>query len=144
MYQYNSWLRFDFNFAYTHARFTDSDPAGDHIPGAATMVATGGATFGPALGWFGAVKVRHFGTRPLIEDDSVRSGSTTLVNARLGYRWEGGMRLSLDVINLFNAKTNQIAYYYDSRVTRKTPVTADRHIHPVEPLAVRVSLAREF
>lgn len=144
LYQYNAWLRFDLNLAYTHARFTDSDPAGDHIPGAATMVASGSVTFGEALGWFGALKLRHFGTRPLIEDDSVRSGSTTLVNARIGYRFENGMRLTLDAINLFNAKTNQIAYYYDSRVTSTAPAAADRHIHPVEPLSVRVSLAKEF
>lgn len=148
-YQYNSWLRFDANFAYTHARFTDFDPAGDHIPGAATMVASGGVTFGEILGWFGALKLRHFGTRPLIEDDSVRSGSTTLVNARLGYRFENGIRLTLDAINLFNAKTNQIAYFYTSRLNNTVPPeppagVADRHIHPVEPLALRVSLSKEF
>ena len=103
-------------------------------------------TFGEALGWFGAVKLRHFGTRPLIEDDSVRSGSTTLVNARLGYRFDNGMRLWLDAINLFNAKSNQIAYYYESRLGTEPPGpgTLDRHIHPVEPLALRVTLAKEF
>lgn len=145
-YQYSSWIRFDANFAYTHARFTDIDPAGDHIPGAATVVASGGVTFGEALGWFGALKLRHFGSRPLVEDDSVRSGSTTLVNARLGYRFENGMKLTLDAINLFNAKTNQIAYFYESRLGNEPPGpgTADRHIHPVEPLAIRVSLAKEF
>lgn len=144
LYQFNSWVRFDFNFAYTHARFTNGDPAGNFIPGAATAVSTGGVTFGEALGWFGAFKVRHFGTRPLVEDDSVRSGSTTLVNARLGYRWDNGLRLSLDAINLFNAKTNQIAYYYESRVTQLGAAESGRHIHPVEPLALRLTLAKEF
>lgn len=145
LYQYSSWLRFDLNFAYTHARFTDEDPAGNHIPGAATTVTTAGMTFGEAFGWFGAIKARHFGSRPLIEDDSVRSGSTTLVNARLGYRWESGLRLSLDAINLFDAKSNQIAYYYTSRLPGEPgPGVDDRHIHPVEPLAVRVTLAKEF
>jgi outer membrane receptor protein involved in Fe transport len=145
LYQYNSWLRFDLNIAYTHARFTDFDPAGDHIPGAATMVATGGITFGEPRGWFGNIKLRYFGSRPLIEDDSVRSGSTTLVNARLGYRFENGTRIWLDALNLFNAKSNQISYFYDSRLFNEPRASvADRHIHPVEPLAVRVSLAKEF
>jgi outer membrane receptor protein involved in Fe transport len=146
-YRYNSWLRFDLDVAYTHARFTDFDPAGDHVPGSATVVATGGVTFGEQLGWFGSVKVRHFGSRPLNEDDSVRSGSTTLVNARLGYRFENGVRIAFDAINLFNAKTNQISYYYESRLSTD-PIgrggTLDRHIHPVEPLAVRLSLAKDF
>ena len=80
----------------------------------------------------------------MIEDDSVRSGSTTLVNARLGYRFENGMRLWLDALNLFNAKSNQIAYFYESRLPGEPGPVADRHIHPVEPLALRVTLAKEF
>ncbi len=144
VYHYSSWLRFDLNLAYTHARFTDIDPAGDHIPGAATTVATAGVNFGHAQGWFGAVRLRHFGSRPLIEDDSVRSGSTTLVNARLGYRFENGTRLVLDAINLFNAKSNQIAYFYESRLPGEPGPVSDRHVHPVEPLALRLTLSKEF
>ncbi len=143
-YQYNAWLGFDLNLAHTRARFTDFDPAGDHIPGAATTVVSAGVTFGESLGWFGAMKLRYFGARPLIEDDSVRSGSTTLVNARIGYRFENGMRIWLDAINLFNARSNQIAYFYESRLPGEPGPVTDRHIHPVEPLALRVTLAKEF
>lgn len=144
-YRYSAWLRFDASLSMTRARFTDIDPDGNHIPGAATAVAAAGVTFGESLGWFGAMKLRHFGTRPLIEDDSVRSGSTTLVNARLGYRFDNGMRLWLDALNLFNAKSNQIAYFYTSRLNGEHAAGVDdRHIHPVEPLALRVSLAKEF
>ncbi|MBX3515057.1 MAG: TonB-dependent receptor [Xanthobacteraceae bacterium] len=144
-YQFNPWLAFDLNLAHTRARFTDYDAAGNFVPGAATTVISTGLTFGEPLGWFGAVKLRYFGPRPLIEDDSVRSSSTTLVNARLGYRFENGMRLWLDAINLFNAKSDQIAYYYPSRLALE-PLAGvdDRHLHPVEPLAIRVTLAKEF
>jgi len=64
-------MTFDLDFAYTHARFTDFDPAGDRIPGAPAVVASGGVTFGGDTGWFGALRARYFGPRPLIEDDSV-------------------------------------------------------------------------
>jgi len=37
-------MTFDLDFAYTHARFTDFDPAGDRIPGAPAVVASGGVT----------------------------------------------------------------------------------------------------
>jgi hypothetical protein len=143
-YQYNSWLGFDLNLSHTRARFTDFDAAGDYIPGAVATVASAGITFGEQLGWFGAVKLRYFGPRPLIEDDSVRSNSTTLVNARIGFRFENGTKLWLDAINLFNAKSNQIAYYYESQLRTEGAPVADRHIHPVEPLALRVTLAKEF
>lgn len=140
-----SWLGVDLDVAYTKARFTDFDPAGDFIPGAPAWVASAGITLGEQRGWFGALKGRYFGPRPLIEDDSVRSLSSLIFNARAGYRFDNGVRLQLDVLNLFNAKTNQIEYYYLSRLPGE-PLggTSDRHVHPVEPLAVRLTLAGTF
>ena len=140
-YKPTPWLAFDFDVAATRARFTDADPAGDRIPGAPVVVASAGVVVGQALGWFGGAKVRYFGPRPLIEDDSVRSDPTVLVNAHLGYRWAGGWRAQLDVLNLFDAKANQIDYFYDSQLRTEAAPVADRHIHPVEPLALRVTLA---
>jgi outer membrane receptor protein involved in Fe transport len=139
------WLQFDLDVAATRARFTDFDPAGDRIPGAPAIVASGGVTFGRDTGWFGALKARYFGPRPLIEDDSVRSLASLLFNARAGYRFDNGIRLQLDALNLFNARTNQIEYYYVSRLPGE-PLdgVADRHVHPVEPLAVRLTLAGRF
>ncbi|WP_409363631.1 TonB-dependent receptor [Bradyrhizobium sp. AUGA SZCCT0431] len=139
------WLTFDLDVAYTRARFTDFDVAGDRIPGAPAWIASGAITFGNETGWFGALKGRYFGPRPLIEDDSARSLSSLIFNARAGYRFDSGIRLQLDVLNLFNAKTNQIEYYYLSRLPGE-PIdgVADRHVHPAEPLAVRLTLAGRF
>ena len=140
-YKPNSWLGFDLDFAYTHARFTDFDPAGDYIPGAPMVVASAGLVVGEATGWFGSARVRYFGQRPLIEDDSVRSRQSILVNARAGYRWASGWRVFLDALNLFNSRTDQIAYYYESQLRNEPMPVADRHIHPVEPLALRLTVA---
>ena len=140
-----SWLTFDLDVAYTRARFTDFDFAGDRIPGAPAWIASGAITFGEETGWFGALKGRYFGPRPLIEDDSVRSLSSLIFNARAGYRFDNGLRVQFDVLNLFNARTNQIEYYYLSRLPGE-PIggVADRHVHPAEPLAVRLTLAGRF
>ncbi|WP_376708431.1 TonB-dependent receptor [Bradyrhizobium australafricanum] len=144
-YKLLPWVSIDFDLAYTRARFTDVDPAGNFIPGAPAWVASGGVTFGRETGWFGSLRARYFGPRPLIEDDSVRSLSSFIVNARAGYKFDNGMRLQLDVLNLFNAQTNQIEYYYLSRLPGE-PIdgVADRHVHPAEPLAVRLTLAATF
>jgi hypothetical protein len=144
-YKPKPWLAFDLDVAYTRARFTDFDAAGNFIPGAPAWIASGAITLGGETGWFGALKARYFGPRPLIEDDSVRSLSSLIFNARAGYRFDNGMRLQLDVLNLFNAKTNQIEYYYLSRLPGE-PIggVADRHVHPAEPLAVRLTLAGRF
>jgi outer membrane receptor protein involved in Fe transport len=144
-YKLLPWMTLDFDLAYTRARFTDFDPVGNRIPGAPALVASGGVTFGGESGWFGALRARYFGPRPLIEDDRVRSQSSLIFNARAGYRFDNGLRLQLDVLNLFNAQTNQIEYYYLSRLPGE-PIggVADRHVHPAEPLAVRLTLAAKF
>jgi outer membrane receptor protein involved in Fe transport len=144
-YKVLPWMTLDFDLAYTRARFTNIDPVGDFIPGAPAWVASGGVTFGADSGWFGALRARYFGPRPLIEDDSVRSQSSLIFNARAGYKFDNGLRLQLDVLNLFNAQTNQIEYYYLSRLPGE-PIggVADRHVHPAEPLAVRLTLAARF
>ena len=107
--------------------------------------ASGGVTFDANTGWFGALRGRYFGPRPLIEDDSVRSQDSLIFNARAGYRFDNGIRLQLDALNLFNAKTSQIEYFYNSRLPGEAiGGVADRHVHPAEPLAVRLTLAGRF
>lgn len=48
-------------------------------------VASMGVAIDHPSGWFGGARFRHFGAAPLIEDDSVRSRSTTLVNLEAGF-----------------------------------------------------------
>ena len=43
-YKVLPWMTLDLDFAYTRARFTDFDPAGNRIPGAPALVASGGVT----------------------------------------------------------------------------------------------------
>jgi hypothetical protein len=74
------WLTVDGDLALSGARFRDDDPAGNHIPGALDRVISAGLTSEPHWPVFGSIRVRHFGPRPLIEDASVDSKSTTLWN----------------------------------------------------------------
>jgi hypothetical protein len=144
-YAVTPWLRLEGDLTVTNARFADRDPAGRRVPDAPTTIASAGVTFGEGLGWFGSLRVRYFGPRPLIEDNSVRSRPTALLNGRVGYNFENGMSLSLDILNLTNAKADQIAYFYTSRLPGEAADgVADRHVHPVEPTAVRLTLAGRF
>src|SRR5207342_2751608 len=81
-----SWLTVDADLAFTRARFRNDDPAGPYIPGALDRVISAGATLEPEGPIFGTIRVRHFGPRPLVEDDSVQSQSSTLWNGEVGYR----------------------------------------------------------
>jgi len=143
-YKINPWMKLEFDLAYTKARFTDYDPAGNHIPGAPAWISTASMILGEELGWYGAVTGRYFGPRPLVEDASVKSLSSFIVNARAGYKFSNGIRVQLDAFNLFNTHTNQIEYYYESRLANEADAVFDRHVHPVEPLGARLSLSATF
>ena len=136
-----SWLTVDADVAWSHARFTDVDPAGASIPGSVRTVASGGATVDTARGFVGALRLRYFGARPLIEDGSAWSKPTTLVNAEAGYRWSRRHRLSVDVLNLLDARNSDIDYFYASRLPGEPAGGVDDiHFHPVLPRTVRVGL----
>ncbi len=139
------WLLLDADLAVSRARYTQDDRVGNFIPGSIDKVASLGATvtdFGP---WFGQFQVRHFGPRPLIEDNSQRSKATTLATLRVGYKVTKDVRLALDVFNLFDRKASDIDYFYASRL-KGEPADGvnDIHFHPVEPRSVRLTLTANF
>ncbi|MBA2961951.1 MULTISPECIES: TonB-dependent receptor [Ramlibacter] len=144
-WQAASWLLLDADLAFSKARFTQDDPAGNHVPGAVGKVASVGATvtqYGP---WFGQFQLRYFGPRPLIEDNSQRSASTTLAYLRVGYRVTPKLKLALDVFNLFDRKASDIDYFYVSRLAGEPLAgVADRHFHPVEPRSLRLTLSANY
>jgi hypothetical protein len=102
-------------------------------------------TVAPARGFFGSVRLRYFGPRPLIEDDSVRSRATTLVNGQFGYHLTPQMHLLIDAFNLSNSTASDIDYFYASRLAGEPPEgVVDRHFHPALPRSVRAVLRIQF
>ncbi|MET0719253.1 MAG: TonB-dependent receptor, partial [Tardiphaga sp.] len=178
------WLALEGDLAVTRARFRGDNEGqaavyeelagyppsqvgnapGNFIPGAPNMVATAGIRLGQATGWFGALRYRYFGPRPLTEDGAFVSPATGLLNGQLGFRFTNGWRIQLDGFNLLDSQSDQITYAYGSLLKSDSlfamcfpPSGAptapgavcqtgvmDRVLHPVEPLALRVTLAGQF
>jgi outer membrane receptor protein involved in Fe transport len=149
-----SWLTLDADLAISRARFTDDDPAGNRIPGAIERVfSLGVAVDGPGP-WFGGIRLRYFGPRPLIEDDSVRSRASTLVSLKAGYHVSRAIDVSFDVLNLFDREASDIDYYYCSLLSGETGApgtcadgsagTDDIHLHPTEPRTFRMAVRLRF
>lgn len=176
-----SWLSFDGDIAVTRARFRGDNAEqaaahaelagypqsqignapGNFIPGAPNLIASAGIRLGEATGWFGALRYRYFGPRPLTEDGAFVSPATGLLNGQIGYRFENGWRIQLDGYNLTDSRSDQITYAYGSLLktdalfaqcqSPSPPPAAvcqtgvmDRVLHPVEPFAVRLTLAGQF
>jgi hypothetical protein len=139
------WLILDADLSFSRARFTDDDPAGQSIPGALDRVISAGMTVEPDHPVFGSVRLRHFGPRPLVEDNSVRSDSTTLVNAEIGYQVSDRFRLIGELFNLFDARVSDIDYYYTSRLPGEPLAGVDGvHTHPAPPRTARLGLRVSF
>jgi len=134
---------------------------GNYIPNAPAMVASAGITIGENTGWFETLRWRYLGAGPLTEDNAFRSQPLSIFNGRIGYRLENGWRIQLDVLNLLNSKADQITYAYGSLIRTDSlydlcyPVQTapaavcqngvmDHVLHPIEPLAVRLTLAGAF
>ena len=138
------WLAFDLLAAYTKARFTDDDPVGDRIPGAIQTALAGGVTLFPLDGWFGSLRFRYFGERPLVEDNSVRSSSSSMWNLRAGYQFGKRAQVAFEVINLFDQKVSDIDYFYESRLATELAPVADIHTHPAVPRTFRLAVKLGF
>jgi outer membrane receptor protein involved in Fe transport len=144
-YSPRPWLTLDADLSWSSARFTDRDPAGAEIPGAVRQVASVGASMNDLHRVSGGFRVRYLGPRPLIEDASVRSRRSLLVNLEAGYRLAPRTRIVLDVVNLFDSRDSDIDYYYTSRLPGEPAQGVDDiHTHPLQPRTARVSLRFDF
>ncbi len=135
----NRWLTLDADFAYAHARFRDAGGDGRYIPGAVEGVVSVAAIIDDGGAFSGALQLRHFGPRPLTEDNSVRSQGTTTLNGRLRYRIDQRSTLELLGFNLLDRQQSAIDYYNDSYTFPGVGSgLAGRVFHPIEPRNFRL------
>ena len=139
------WLTGELDLSLSRARFSDYGPAGSFIPGALERVIGGAITVTPARRVFGSVRLRHFGPRPLIEDNSVQSAATTIWNGEIGVRFNERLDIVLQAFNLLNSDVSDIDYFYTSRLPGEPADGVDGiHFHPSIPRAARVMLNVRF
>lgn len=143
-YSPTDWLTFDADLSFSESRFQGDDPGGNHIPGSIETVIAAGATIHDFHGFFGGPRLRYFGPRPLIEDNSIRSDSTILLSAMLGYKFNKVWSLQAEVFNILNREDSAIDYYYASRLPGEAGAVDDIHLHPVEPVNFRIGVSAQF
>ena len=144
-YRVLPWLTADLDLSISRARFRDDDPTGPFIPGAIQNVVSGGVSVDNLANFFGSVRVRYFGPRPLVEDDSVRSPASTTTNALLGYEFYPGLRAQVEIFNVFDANVSDIDYFYGSRLPGEPAGGVDDiHFHPTQPRSARFAVVYGF
>jgi opacity protein-like surface antigen len=134
---------------------------GNYIYNAPWMVASAGITLGEKTGWFSALRWRYISSRPLTEDGVFQAPPLNVINGRVGYQFANGWRIQLDALNLLNSSSYNASYAYGALLTSDSlfalcfpahgaptaPVAVcqngvmDYSVHPMEPLAFRLTLA---
>jgi hypothetical protein len=163
-YHINDWLSAEFNTAFTRARFDhnaapdtlgcgDAAPTnpcaspvgivGRYIPNSPTNVSDLALVAQRDSGWFGALRARHFGESPLVEDSSAKSPAYTTVDAQIGFRAKKWLA-AFDVFNIADVKWNDIEYYYVSRLRSEPSPVADYIVHPGVPRTLRAHFQYQF
>ena len=135
-------LSLDADVSFAHAEFAGVEAGQTNIPGALENVVASGVTLSPReTGVFSSVRLRHFGSYPLVGDNALRARSSNLVNADVGYRLRSGTRVQVSMLNVLNGRADDIQYAYASRLRGETSDGVDDvHFHPVEPRQVRLSI----
>jgi hypothetical protein len=142
------WTSIDLDLSFSRARFVDVPAGEDFVPGALNRVIAAGLSVNPpagvARGPFGSLRLRHFGPRPLIEDNSVKSRPTSIVNGEIGYQFSPRVRLAAEGFNLLDAEVSDIDYFFESRLRDEPEPVEDLHFHAAIPRSVRVALRVSF
>lgn len=146
-YRFNKHWTLDLEYAYTDAEFSEAnltDPqTGKEIPGALDTVFSLGLSVQYDKAWFGSLRLRHFGERPLAESGNITADASTIVNLRLGYRWQK-LKLTLDLLNLLDSDDHDIDYLYESRLPSEPAAVADVHYRVMEPRTLRAYVTFAF
>ena len=143
-YKPTRWLTIDADIAFARARYRGVDPAGNHIAGAGEGVVSVALAVDKLGPYFGALQLRYFGPRALLEDNSVRSKSTATLNGRMGYKFNPKLTVALEGFNLTNRTASAIDYYYASQLKGEANPVGDIHFHPIESRNFRVTLVANF
>jgi outer membrane receptor protein involved in Fe transport len=141
-------LLFDLDLAWTHARFKNAEAdditTGRFVPNSVDRVFTGTATLKDLGPWTLSLTERYIGAGALTSDNSVRSSPSLVSNLRVSRKLGSSSTLTLDVLNLFNRRYNDIEYYYATQLPGEAAPVNDKVVHPGEPRTLRLTLRVGF
>jgi hypothetical protein len=147
-YQALKWLEFYASYSGDHARFTENfddgiGHVGRYLPNG--PFATGSfnvyvKNLGPgAAGWNIATSAGS------LSHNQIQSAGYGEWNADIRYAFASDWSTRLGVYNILNHHANAAEFWYVDRLPGE-PVdgVTDLHVHPLEPIAVRLTLSKTF
>ena len=146
----NRWLTVDADLAISQARFVQASNGGTRVPNSIPLSASMGVSADAQGPWFAGLRLRYIGAYPLEETGAQKSTPFLTANLKLGYRFNRHWQASLDVLNLFDRKANDVEYWGTSCTRAEGPGCNGgagfdgRLVHPLEPRTFRASVRASF
>jgi len=93
----------------------------------------------------GAWQTASIGREPLSPDNRVQSGGYGEWNADARFAFAPDWSAGLGVYNILNRHANAAEFWYVDRLPGESvDGVPDLHVHPLEPIAVRLTLSKTF
>lgn len=141
-YRINHHWMLDVEYSYSDARFDEALDNSTRIPGALEHVLTTGVNWQLNDRFFTHLRLRHIAEYPL--DGGATADASTLVNGRMGYQVTDQLKLTLDILNLFDSNDHDIEYFYASQLPAESEPVDDHHYHVFEPRTARLAVEWQF
>ena len=144
------WLEFYGSYSANHARFRapyddGTGHIGEYLPNAPFAAGSLNAyvkNFGP---WRGGLQYRYVSGFPLSSDNEVKGSGYGEWDGDAHYATASGWNFGLALFNILDEHANAAEFWYIDRLPGEPPEgVADAHIHPLEPRAVRFTVAKMF
>ncbi len=141
-YQWNHQWSVGVEYALTKARL-DNPAEGPYIEGSVPGIFVARLRYHSHDNLQWQLKIRQLGPRPLDSTAKQQTASGTQVSMQFGGLWQQ-LSWRLEFYNMLNSKAADMQYFYESRLANEAKPVADRHIHPLEPSMLRLSLSYMF
>lgn len=142
-YQPLSWLFFDVDANYSHARAVDEDEGQNYIPLAPRFTTIGGSTIRLSNGFGATLRYRFIDDRPANEDNSITAQGYFLLDGSITYQRKH-YQLSITGTNLLNREWNEAQFATETRLAHESESFTDLCFTPGDPLFVKLGIAVMF
>lgn len=142
-YQPLSWMFWNLDVNYTHARLMEEPKGQNYITLAPNFTLVSGFNFLFKSGLYGNINVRHLANRPANEDNSILAKGYTITDLNAGYTWKN-MSLGIQIQNLFNTEWNETQFATESRLQNEIEPVEEIHFTPGTPFFLKAILQYNF
>lgn len=142
-YQPVSWLFWNLDVNYTHARAIEEAEGENFIPLAPDFSFVTGLNLNLKSGVYGSLNVRHMNSRPANEDNSIVAKGYTVTDLNMGYKLKK-IGFGIQIQNLLNTEWNETQFATESRLQNEDQPVEEIHFTPGTPFFLKALIQFSF